>query len=639
MKNFFSASSAALLSVVFSFLSPVARAQVITVSPSSYTYSATYVGKVSGTKAFTVTNSGAVNLTIRTITLTCPQFQLTSGVAPETVKANGGFTHYSVQFAPDSGTTFNCDMNLLDNTGVTTVVPLTGSGMLTTAAASLSSTSVNFGNTTVGSISASQILNVTNTGGQSLSLQSVTPQTANFAVSSSTLPATISAGASFPLTITYSPTGVESDTAVLDLTYDSVPDNASDLNGTGIAATSVAITNLALLPAATQSSAYQVQLNGTGGVNPYTYSLATGSALPKGIKGSSKGLISGTLDVSVGTGNYTFTINVKDGKGVAGSKTFTFPVFAATGAACSNISFNIPSTTTPIVPLTDLGTGTYQGSQGGLYPNGSNVRPATTDADAVAFGNAITPLDSNGNPSTTGKIVLLSIGESTALDEFGQFVQLANADPQKNKSLVIVNGAQGGATPKNFQLTSSAYWTTILNDYLPGASVTPNQVQAVWVETTDGIASGTFPTDITNLQSEYEQMARNIYTLFPKIKIAYFTSRFYAGYSNGISTVNPEPYAFEVGYAVKWAIQDQVNGLNNLNYKSSNGTVVAPLIIWGPYDWTNGLLGRKDGLVWSCQDSSKDGTHPATTGKIKVASYLLNYFKTDTSTTSWYLQH
>ncbi|MGH3748867.1 MAG: hypothetical protein ACRDT8_15880, partial [Micromonosporaceae bacterium] len=31
------------------------------------------------------------------------------------------------------------------------------------------------------------------------------------------------------------------------------------------------------------------------------------------------------------------------------------------------------------VPLVDLGAGSYQGEQGGLYPGGVNVRPAAHD--------------------------------------------------------------------------------------------------------------------------------------------------------------------------------------------------------------------------------------------------------------------
>jgi hypothetical protein len=361
--------------------------------------------------------------------------------------------------------------------------------------------------------------------------------------------------------------------------------------------------------------------------------------LPSGLTLSSAGLISGTLASSVTAKNYTFTAKVTDSKAKTATKAFTLTVAAATGSACNNISFNIPSTSTPIVPLNDLGTGTYQGSEGGLYTSGSNVRPPSHDSDGVTFAKAIQPLDANGNPSPTGLYALLVIGESTALDEFSTLFPIANSDPAKNTKLVFVDGAQGGATPNQLLSTTSPYWNTILNNYLPDAGVSSKQVVAAWIEDSNGIASGTFPSDMTGMQGNYESMMNNLHTLFPNLTLAYFSSRIYAGYSNGIKTINPEPYAFESGFAVKWAIQDQLNGNANLNYKASLGTVMAPWMSWGPYYWADGLLGRSDGLVWTCQALQADGTHPSTAGQLKVATQLLNFLKTDDTTTPWFLHH
>jgi hypothetical protein len=180
-----------------------------------------------------------------------------------------------------------------------------------------------------------------------------------------------------------------------------------------------------------------------------------------------------------------------------------------------------------------------------------------------------------------------------------------------------------------------------MNDYLPQNNVTAKQVVAAWIEDTDGIASGTFPSDMTTLQSEYETMMQTMLTLFPNLKLVYFSSRVYGGYSNGVGKPsNPEPWAYEVGFAVKLAIEDQINGKSSLNYDPNKGAVVAPWMSWGPYYWSNGMLGRNDGTVWDCEDFSPDGTHPsATFGQSKVATPLLNFLKTDDTTTPWYLAH
>jgi hypothetical protein len=447
---------------------------------------------------------------------------------------------------------------------------------------------------------------------------------------------------SLTFSVIYMPSHITSEVGAIDLTYNNLIDNGVTLTGNGIAATSLVISSFPTLPQATQSAAYQATLATSGGVGPYTWSLGTGSTLPLGLVLSSSGVISGTLDPSVAVGTYTFTAKETDtGTASTASTLFTLGVYANLKDNCNDISFNVPNTTTPMVALTDLGTGSYQGSQAGLYPNGSNVRPATHDSDGVTFAQGIQPLDSNGNPSPTGKYVLLAVGESTAQNEFNRFLPIANADPTKNPKLVIVNGGQGGATPNNFTSSTSVYWNMVLNNYLPQNGVTANQVVAIWMEDVDGIAKGTFPTDIATLQTEYETIMQTMHTLFPNLKLMYFSPRVYAGYSNGVGKPpNPEPYAYEMSFAVKWAIQDQLDGNANLNYNPNLGPVVAPWMSWGPYYWSNGMLGRNDGLVWDCEDFSSDGTHPSSTfGQLKVASQLLNFLKTDVTTTPWYLAH
>ncbi len=350
-------------------------------------------------------------------------------------------------------------------------------------------------------------------------------------------------------------------------------------------------------------------------------------------------MLSGTLASTVTAGNYTFTVRATDTTGKSATSILTLGVYANLGDNCNDLSFDVPNTSTPMVALNDLGTGTYQGSEGGLYPNGSNVRPASHDSDGVTFADAIQPLGTDGSPSPSGKYVLLAVGESTAQNEFNTFLPIANADPSKNPALVLVNGAQGGATPNNLTSTTSPYWSMVLNNYLPQNGVTANQVVAIWMEDTDGIATGTFPTDIATLQTEYETMMQTMHTLFPNLTLMYFSSRVYGGYSNGVGVpANPEPYAYEVGYAVKWAIQDQLNGNANLNYNPALGPVVAPWMSWGTYYWSNGMLGRSDGLVWDCEDFSSDGTHPSIYfGQPKVANRLLQFLKTDDTTTPWYV--
>jgi hypothetical protein len=640
MGSFLTRAASCFLAI--SVLTFPAFAQEISSSPSSLTFSNTYVGKASGNKTLTITNLTSGQIVISTVTFSCPGFGLASGLAPFTLGTVQKITHYSIFFQPNAAQAYNCDFVITLKDGFVLNVPLTGTGLATTATATVSPSSLTFANQTVGVPSAPQTVTITNTGTQTVKLNAITPAPSSFTTSGITLPAQIMAGKSVTFSVVYTPSNITSEVGAIDLTYNNLIDNGVALTGNGVAATSLVISNSPTLPQATQSAAYQATLATSGGAGPFTWSLGTGSTLPLGLVLSTSGVISGTLDPSVAAGNYTFTAKATDtGTGSTASTLFTLGVYANLKDNCNNISFNVPNTTTPMVALTDLGTGTYQGYQAGLYPNGSNVRPASHDSDGVTFAQGIQPLDSNGNPSPTGKYVLLAMGESTAQNEFNRLLPIANADPKKNPNLMIVNGAQGGATPNNFTSSTSVYWSMVLNNYLPQNGVTANQVVAIWMEDTDGIATGTFPSDITALKSEYETIMQTMHTLFPNLKLVYFSSRVYGGYSNGVGKPpNPEPYAYEMSFAVKWAIQDQLNGNANLNYNPNLGPVVAPWMSWGPYYWSNGMLGRNDGLVWDCADFSSDGTHPSSTfGQLKVASLLLNFLKTDDTTTPWYLAH
>jgi hypothetical protein len=605
----------------------------ISSSPSSLSFGNVYIGKSSGNKVLTITNISTGTVTINSVGFDCAGYGLVSGVTPVSLFKPGNATHYSLFLQPTAAQSYNCNFILTLSDNSTLNVPLTGTGVQSNAASSLSTTSLNFGSVSQGATSSTQMVTITNTGTATLTLAGLSVVPVNYVVAPVTLPTTIMAGSSLTLSMTYSPTKVQTDNGLLDLTYNEIKDNAVSLTGTGTTPTSLSITSLALLPQASTNSAWQVQMQSAGGKVPISWGVSTGSSLPKGLKGNKSGFISGTLNSSVTTGAYTFTLFAQDAKGVTATKTFTLNVYAPPGTLdCNGVVANRLPTA-----LTDLGTSSYEGYEGGLYPYGSNVRPEPHDSDGVAIADAIQPLDSDGIPSPTGKYVLLAIGASSAQNNFNRFLTIANADKHKNSALVLVNGAQGGATPALFVASNSSYWDPILNNYLPQNGVTAKQVVAIWMDDSDALV-GTFPSDISTLQAEYETMMNLFLTNFPNVKLAYMSSSVYAGYSAGPS--GPEPYAFESGYAVKWAIADQINGAANLNYNPNNGPVVAPWMSWSTYNWANGLLGRKDGLFWDCQDYSSNGTDLSYTwGQLKIANALFQMLKSDDTTTPWYIQN
>jgi Cu/Ag efflux protein CusF/lysophospholipase L1-like esterase len=294
--------------------------------------------------------------------------------------------------------------------------------------------------------------------------------------------------------------------------------------------------------------------------------------------------------------------------------------------------------TSKLKPLTEMGTEVYQGYKGGLYPGGKNQRPAAHEKAGLSLAKGVQPLDADGKPHADGKIVLLSVGMSNTTQVFSAFKRLADADAAKNRRLVIVDGAQGGMTALRIQdpenpKGGAQFWSTV-DKRLETAGVSRAQVQAVWIKEADAGPTQGFPKYAQTLQAELAKIVQLFPKRFPNVKLAYLSSRTYGGYAK--TPLNPDPYAFESGFSVKWLIEDQIKGEPGLNYDAAKGSVTAPWLSWGPYLWANGTTKRADGFFYEESDFGSDGTHPSPAGQQKVARLLLDFFKNDSTTKGWF---
>jgi hypothetical protein len=271
-------------------------------------------------------------------------------------------------------------------------------------------------------------------------------------------------------------------------------------------------------------------------------------------------------------------------------------------------------TSTGLVPLTDLGRRKYRGYRGGLYPNVRNRPSPAYQRKGMAASRRVRPID--------GKIVLLSIGMSNTTMEFSGFMRLADRDPAKSEAVTIVDGAEGGWDAERVK-AQSEYWD-LVDQRLKSAGASAEHVQAVWLKEAISGEDRPFPRDARALRADLRSLVRTMRVRYPNLKLVYLSSRTYAGYA--ITGVNPEPAAYDSGFAVRWLIQDRIVG-----------KLKGPWLGWGPYLWTDGERGRADGLVWTCDDVEDDGTHPSKSGVQKVANLLLTFFKTDPTARRWFV--
>ena len=198
--------------------------------------------------------------------------------------------------------------------------------------------------------------------------------------------------------------------------------------------------------------------------------------------------------------------------------------------------------------------------------------------------------------------------------------------------VVVVNGAQGGQPAEDIDDPAAPYWTHV-DGRLSAAGVSAAQVQAIWMLEANSQPTDPFPDHAQSLSAQLATIAGILRERFPNARVCYLGARIYAGYAT--TALNPEPYAFEQGFANKWLVAAQMAGEPGLNFDPDAGPVEAPWITWGPYMWADGLVPRSDGLIWECSDLAPDGTHPSPQGAAKVAAALLAFAHAD-ATMAWY---
>jgi hypothetical protein len=309
------------------------------------------------------------------------------------------------------------------------------------------------------------------------------------------------------------------------------------------------------------------------------------------------------------------------------------------------------------LPLTDMGAQTYFGFPGGLYPGGANEPPAVHAAAGLEHAAAIQPRDVSGNPDPAGRYVLLSIGMSNTTQEFcspgpgalpctsWSFMGRAAADPEVNHgTLAIVNGAAGGQTASTWDSPTDLNYDRIRDTRLIPQGLSEAQVQIAWVKVANAGPASSLPAqnaDAYTLETQMGNIVRALRVRYPNLQQVFISSRIYAGYAT--TTLNPEPYAYESGFGVKWIVQAQIDQMANggvpvdpragdLNYDT-----IAPWIGWGAYLWAGGRRPRSDGLSWMPADFAADGTHPSVAGQKKVGGMLLAFFKQSPLSACWFV--
>jgi hypothetical protein len=200
---------------------PAVTGVSIGISPSSVSFGNVSVGQ-STTKTVTLTNNGTVALSVSGISVAGTGFTASGPHLPISLAA-GQSTSISAAFKPTTGAADTGTITITSNAaGSPSLVALSGTGMTgtpppTPAALTVTPNSITFGSVAVGS-EATQTVHLENTGGEAAAISKMTISGTGVSISGMTAPATLAAGQTANLTVTYKPAAAGTLTASLAIT-------------------------------------------------------------------------------------------------------------------------------------------------------------------------------------------------------------------------------------------------------------------------------------------------------------------------------------------------------------------------------------------------------------------------------------
>ena len=354
---------------------------------------------------------------------------------------------------------------------------------------------------------------------------------------------------------------------------------------------------------------------------------------------------------------------------------------------------------TPLIDWTSQTTAykTMPGYLYGGYYTGFRL-DSTHDADGQAIAQTIQPLCHDGtttgcNPGETPKIVVVGIGMSHWTKELchdqGPYWQPQPCDPWSfiykfenhtgvNPSVLVVDCALGGHPAQDWVSDDIIkggmhyhLYTDCNNHLMNDLGVFPAQVQIVLLKQANtanrgidlvpipdnGLPQGCATNPVYGTDPDACVLLNELGTItrffkaneYANTRMMFVTSRSYGGYATGL---NPEPFAYETGFALKWLIGSQIretlNGTVNdtagsLSYHINDSSGTAPWIDWGTYQWAAGTMVPCQhcaipGLTWrqddymnpqpTCPageecDFEQDNIHPSSCGRDKASNMLM----------------
>jgi hypothetical protein len=210
-------------------------------SPPSISFGSVAVGsKVN--QSVTISNNGGSDLTVSQVSVAVPGFTV-SGISLPMMIHSGKQTTVDVVFSPKTTGSVSGEIYVVsDAPGSLATMAISGTGVPSTSLLSASSTSVNFGNVSIGG-SGSLSVTLTNTGNSSVTISSVNTSNSQIATSGVSGGLILTPGQNAAMNVTFSP--LTAGTLTASVTVTSSASNSPltiALSGSGVQPSSHSVT-------------------------------------------------------------------------------------------------------------------------------------------------------------------------------------------------------------------------------------------------------------------------------------------------------------------------------------------------------------------------------------------------------------
>ncbi len=288
------------------------------------------------------------------------------------------------------------------------------------------------------------------------------------------------------------------------------------------------ITTSSLPAATTGQTNYSQPLAASGGITPYTWSLASG-ALPGGLSISSAGVISGP-NVTATAGSYSFTVKVTDANSAIATKSLSITVNGAPSITTSSLPAATTGQTNYSQPLAATsGTTPYTWSlASGALPGGLSISSAgvisgpnvTASAGSYSFTVQVTDVDGvvatkllsitvNDAPTiTTASLPAATTGQTN----YSQPLAATNGTTPYTWSLAsgtlpggLSISSAGVISGPNVTATAGSYSFTVKVTDANGVAAT--QTLSITVNAAPTITTSSLPAATTNQTNYSQQLA------------------------------------------------------------------------------------------------------------------------------------